>query len=125
MRAAAFIQGVDEHLTERARVDEAKLGAVVKIDDDVRVLREFVMWLGNAELSAHAQVHHERVVVVEINDQELSVATNVSQPPTAQGGDEVGVRLTAHGAITGDGHGPHNPPSEKGFEVSSDRFDLG
>ncbi len=56
----------DEHLAERARVDEAQLTALREGDHDVRVLRHRVARaLRPQQLSRHPEVDHEHVVAVE------------------------------------------------------------
>ena len=56
----------DEHLAERARVDEAQLTALGERDHDVRVLRRrLARPLGPDELSRHPEMDHEDVAPVE------------------------------------------------------------
>ena len=56
----------DEHLAERARVDEAQLTALGERDHDMRVLGgRLARSLGPNELSGHPEVDHEDVAPVE------------------------------------------------------------
>src|SRR2546423_14283573 len=56
----------DEHLAERARVDEAQLTALGERDHDMRVLGgRLARSLGPNELTRHPEVDHEDVAPVE------------------------------------------------------------
>ena len=61
-----------EHLAERARVDEAQLPALGERDHDVGVLRHrLARALGPQQLTRHAEVDHQHVVAVELQQQVL------------------------------------------------------
>ncbi len=123
VRPTVGVDRIDEQFAECARVDEAKLGAVVEIHDDVRVLRHFVGGPRHSQLAGHPQVGDQHVVI-EIDNQELAVAANAFDELIAQAGDEFFVRLPPHRPVTRYRHVDHPPPAQRRIEVTAHRFDL-
>jgi len=122
-RAAAEV--VEIQLAEGTRVHEAQLGSVVEIDNDVGVFHHLVARFCDPELHAHAEMADNALVVVEIEDQKLAVASHVTDRATRQPRNELLVRLAPHGAVAPDRDCTNSPPDERGFEVAADRLDLG
>ncbi len=60
--ALDLVRREDDHFAERSRIDESDLGSASKSQHDVRVRRARSRRILHEELSAHPQVHHQRLV---------------------------------------------------------------
>ena len=64
---------VDDHLAERARVDEQQVG-IAEVEDDMGVQRPLGAAVDEEQLAGHAQVDHQRVARVERAQEVLAAA---------------------------------------------------
>ncbi len=65
---------VDDHLPERAGVDEQQIGSA-EVEDDVGVHRALGAGFDEEHLAGHAQVDHQRVARVEWTQEVLAAAS--------------------------------------------------
>jgi hypothetical protein len=70
-------------------------------------------------------VDYKRVATaVESDDQELAVAADAVDRAAAQRGDEIGVRLTPHSSIAGDGNVNDPLTTQERFKVATNRLNF-
>src|SRR5437764_5600468 len=116
----------DEHLAERARVDEAQLTALGERDHDVRVLRcRLARSLGPNELSGHPEVDHEDVASVEPRQDVLAAPFDprdlLADEPVRE---LLPVVMPADRAHAVGVHGLDALPYDLPFEVAANDLDL-
>ena len=76
------VRSGDEHLAERAGIDEAQLAATLPAEDHVGVgCQRRTRVVSPAELSTHAQVDDQRVTAVQVTNQVLSPPADPHQAP--------------------------------------------
>ena len=117
---------VDEHLAERARVDEAQQPALRERDDDVRVLRRLLArGLGAQQLARHAEVHDEHVGAVELQHEVLAAPLRRDDLAADEDVDELlAVAVPANRPRAGDLHRLDLLADDLALEVAPHDLDL-
>ena len=114
---------VDDHLPERARIDEQQVG-IAEMEYDVGVHWARRPGVDEQELASHPQVDHQAIARIEWREEVLAAATGSDEGAARETVDQCLARGAPHGSLATDFDALDAASDHETFQASPDRFDL-
>ena len=114
---------VDDHLPERARVDEQEVG-IAEVEDDVGVQGSLGAAVDEEHLARHAQVDHQRVARVEWTQEVLAAAPGGREGGAGEPVDQRLARRAPDRPLAADLDPLDSSSDDEPLETSPDGLDL-